>query len=45
MEDLSIDGDNIKMNIGEIRREDVELIDLVHARNRWQTLVKKVMKQ
>jgi len=36
---------NIEMNIGEIRHEDVKLIDLAEGRNRWQTLLKKVMKQ
>ena len=45
MKDLIIDGDNIKMNIGEIRQEDVKLIDLAQGRNSWKTLVKKLMKQ
>jgi len=36
---------NIEMSIGEIRHEDVTLIDLAQGRNRWQTLLKKVMKQ
>jgi glutamine cyclotransferase len=42
---LNIDGDNIKMNTGEIGQEDVKLIDLTQGRIIWQTLVKKVMKQ
>jgi hypothetical protein len=40
LKDLNIDGDNIKMSIEEIRQEGVKLIDLVHGRNSWQTVVK-----
>jgi len=45
LKDLSIDGDNIKINIGEIRQGGVKLIDLTQGRNSWQTHVKKVIKQ
>ena len=45
LKDLNIDGDNIKMNIGELRQEDVKFIDLTQGRGIWQTLLKKGMKQ
>jgi hypothetical protein len=35
--------DNIKMNLEEIVREDVDMVQLVQNRNKWQAVVNTVM--
>jgi hypothetical protein len=36
-------GDNIKMDVEEIRRGGIELIDLVQDRDQWRALVNTAM--
>ena len=43
MEDPDIDGDNIKMDLQEMRCVGTDWIDLAQDRDRWRTLVTAVM--
>jgi hypothetical protein len=43
LEDPSVDGDNIKMDLQEVGCGDIEWIELAQYRDRWRALVNEVM--
>ena len=44
MEDLSLDGDNIKLDVQEVGCGGMDWIQLDQDRDRWRELVNAVMK-
>jgi len=43
LEDIGVDGDNIKINLQEVRWGCVDWIDLAQDKKSWRALVKAVM--
>ena len=43
LEDLGVDGDNIKINLLEMTWGGIDWIDLAQDRDRWRALVNAVM--